>query len=127
MTEQDRLHVEIARRLYTGEDAERKNIAHNLVWHVPGHNPVSGDYHGFEEYTQVMTARMAPLTRWEFEVKNVMVNGSYVMVTVHLWGERKGKTIDTEGGHLLRIKDGKVVEGWGFTVEQDALDEFFSA
>jgi hypothetical protein len=23
--------------------------------------------------------------------------------------------------------DGKVVEGWGFTDDQDALDEFFSA
>lgn len=43
-----------------------------------------------------------------------------------LRGERKGKTIDTRGGHLMRLSDdGKVLEGWGFAGDQDALDEFF--
>jgi hypothetical protein len=44
-----------------------------------------------------------------------------------LKGERKGKTVDLFGGHLMRVENGKVVEGWGFTNDQDALDEFFSA
>ena len=42
-------------------------------------------------------------------------------------GERKGKSVDLRGGHLMRISAGKVVEGWGFTDNQDALDDFFSA
>ena len=34
--------------------------------------------------------------------------------------------IDLRGGHLMRVTaDGKVAEGWGFTDDQDALDEFF--
>jgi hypothetical protein len=58
----------------------------------------------------------------------VMVNGNYVMTTLHLKGERRGKVIDIRGGHLMRLTDeGKVAEGWGFTDNQDALDEFFSA
>ena len=128
MTEQDKRIIETACLMYTGDEAERANIAGNIVWHVPGHNPVSGDYHGFEEYTQLMPSRMAPLTRWDFEVEDVMVNGNYVVVTFHLQGERKDKKVDLRGAHIMRLIDqGHVVEGWGFTSDQDALDGFFSA
>lgn len=128
MTEQDRRNLEIARLMYAGDEAERANIARDIIWHVPGHNPVSGDYRGFEEYTKLMLARMAPLTRWDFTLESVMVNGSYVMTTLRVQGERKGKTIDLRGGHLMRLtNEGKVAEGWGFTENQDALDDFFSA
>jgi ketosteroid isomerase-like protein len=114
--------------MYTGDEAERRNIAQDIVWHVPGHNPVSGEYRGFDEYTQLMPARMAPLSRWDFTLEDIMVNGNYVMTTFRVQGERKGKTIDIRGGHLMRLNaDGKVVEGWGFTNEQDALDDFFMA
>lgn len=127
MTEQDKRNLDIALRMYTGDDTERATIAQDIVWHVPGHNPVSGDYHGFEEYATLMPARMAPLTRWEFALQGTMVNGYHVMVTFRLKGERKGKTIDLQGGHLMRLNaDGQVVEGWGFADDQDALDDFFS-
>ena len=95
---------------------------------MPGHNPVSGDYHGYEQYTQVMPSRMAPLTRWDFTLGDVMVNGNFVMTTFRLVGERKGVRIDMRGGHLMRVTDdGRVAEGWGFADDQDALDRFFSA
>ena len=127
MTEQDQHNIEVVQRMYTGDEAERANIARNIVWHVPGHNPVSGDYHGFEEYTKLMPVRMAPLTRWDFTLEDMMVNRNYVMTTWHLEGERKGKTIDIRGGHVFRVNaEGKVVEGWGFTNNQDTLDDFFS-
>ena len=128
MTEQDKRNIETARRMYTGDEAERGNIAPNIVWHVPGHNPVSGDYHGFEEYTELMPSRMAPLTSWSFEVHDVMVNGDYIVATISLKGERRGMKVDLRGAHIMRMNnEGQVVEGWGFTSDQDALDEFFSA
>jgi len=127
MTEQDKRNIKVAQLLYSGEEDEVANIAQDILWHVPGHNPVSGDYRGFIEYTQIMPARMAPLSRWEFTLEDVMVNGDLVVTTWRLQGERKGKVIDTHGAHVLLINDqGKVVEGWGFTNEQDALDIFFS-
>jgi ketosteroid isomerase-like protein len=128
MTEQDKRNIETARRMYSGDEAERANIAADIVWHVPGHNPVSGDYRGIEEYTQLMPSRMEPLTAWSFEPHDIMVNGDYVVATVSLKGERKGKKVDMRGAHILRMNDqGQVVEGWGFTSDQDTLDEFFSA
>ena len=128
MTELDIRNIDIVRRMYTGDEAERRNIAQDIVWHVPGHNPVSGDYHGFDEYTHLMPARMAPVTRWDFTLEDVMVNANYVMTTFRLIGERNGQLVDLRGGHLMRLTpEGKVVEGWGFAQDQDALDRFFSA
>jgi hypothetical protein len=128
MTEQDKRNIETARRMYSSDEAEHANIAQDIVWHVPGHNPVSGDYHGIEEYTQLMTSRMAPLTSWSFEVHDVMVNRNYVVATVSIRGQRKGKKVDLRGAHIMRMNEqGQVAEGWGFTSDQDALDEFFSA
>lgn len=124
MTEQDRQNIAVARRLY---QREAEAIAPDIVWHVPGHNPVSGVYTGLDEYANLMGSRMEPLDRWEFAVHDVMVNGDFVMATVHLRGERKGQTVDMRGGHLLRVRAGQVVEGWGFTADQAALDAFFAA
>jgi len=127
MNEQDQLNIESARLMYSGDESERANIASDITWHVPGHNPVSGEYHGLEEYTQLMPSRMAPLSNWEFEIHDVMVNGSYVVATISLKGERKGKKVDLRGAHIMRMNDlNQVVEGWGFTSNQDSLDEFFS-
>ncbi len=75
-----------------------------------------------------MPARMAPLTRWDFELEDVMVNGNHVVTRLKFQGERKGKKLDLRGAHIMRLNDnGQIVEGWGFTSDQDALDEFFSA
>lgn len=127
MTGQDEQFIHAVRLMYTGDAAERAKIAPNIIWHVPGHNPVSGDYHGFDEYTQLMPARMAPLARWDFELENVMVNGAYVVTTWKMQGERKGKQVSLSGAHIMRLNDqGQIVEGWGFANDQDALDEFFS-
>ena len=128
MNEHDRRNLSVARKMYAGDESERASIARDIIWHVPGHNPVSGDYHGYGEYTQLMVSRMAPLDRWDFTLEEVMVNGDYVMTTFRVQGERRGKTIDLHGGHLMRMTgDGKVAEGWGFTDDQDALDAFFAA
>lgn len=128
MTDDDRLNIEAVKQMYQGEVAENATIASDIVWHVPGHNPVSGEYRGYKEYTELMPARMAPLTRWDFELGDVMVNGNYVVATFRLQGERKGKTVNLRGAHIMRLNDRhQVVEGWGFLDDQDALDDFFAA
>ncbi|GAB4581523.1 MAG: hypothetical protein Fur0022_42710 [Anaerolineales bacterium] len=119
MTEQDQQNIEIVKKMYTGDEAERANIAQNIVWHPPGHNPVSRDYHGFQEYTELMPSLMASLARWDFTLENVMVNRNLVMTTFHLKGERKGKTVDLFGDHLMRIENGKVVTGDQFETVRD--------
>ena len=125
MNDRDRRNCAAVKRFY---EAERDVAAPDLAWHVPGHNPVSGTYRGHYEYFEVMPARMAPLTRWDFEIGDIMVNGDYVVATLSVQGERNGQRISLRGGHVFRLSaDGQVAEGWGFVNDQEALDAFFSA
>ena len=58
----------------------------------------------------------------------VLYFGVLVVATFHLKGERRGRQVDLRGAHIMRLNEqGQVVEGWGFTDNQDALDDFFSA
>jgi ketosteroid isomerase-like protein len=124
MTEADKQAIQTALRAY---QEEREVISPDIVWHVPGHSPVSGTYRGEKSYFEDMPARMAPLDEWDFEIGDAMVNGDLVTITVRVRGLRKGHRIDLGGVHLMRIENGKVVEGWGFVERQDVLDDFFSS
>ena len=111
-------------------EAYRRAFSDEIVWHVPGDNPVSGVYSGAKEYFEDMPSKMAPLDDWRFQVKDVMVNARdrAALVHLHLNGSRKGKTVDMDGYHMVRLDDqGRVREGWGFVNDQQALDDFFSA
>ena len=68
---------------------------------------------------------MAPLSRWDFELGDVMVSGDHV-VAISVKGERKGKQqVALRGAHIMRLNAaGQIVEGWGFYKDQDALDGF---
>lgn len=127
MIEKDLRNLASVRQMYAGEAAESRMLSPEIVWHVPGHNPVSGDYNGLREYTEVMPERMAPLTSWDFELEQVMPNGDYVATIFRVRGERKGHRIDLRGSHFMRLDEaGRIVEGWGFSDDQDELDRFFS-
>ena len=126
---------ERVRKVYESFDlgdlsAYRAAFADGIVWHVPGDNPVSGVYRGAEAYFVTVPGRTSPLDDWRFTVGTIEVNegDNAALVAVHLTGSRRGKRIDMDGHHLIRLDDdGLVVEGWGFVQDQAALDEFFSA
>ena len=110
-------------------DAYRRAFADDIVWHVPGDNPVSGEYRG-EAYFTTMLDRMAPLDAWGITVHDVLVNERALtaVVAFHLVGDRRGVHVELDGFHLVRLDAaGRIVEGWGFTADQDALDAFFHA
>ena len=126
-------NIELVRRFYDAgpaddDSARRSLFADDAVWHVPGDNPVSGDYVGLASILRDMPARMAPLDGWRLRVVDVLGNADLVVGMVHLTGERRGQTIDTPGAHVFRIgRDGRIAEAWGFTSDQARLDEFFRA
>jgi ketosteroid isomerase-like protein len=107
----------------------RALFSDEIVWHVPGDNPVSGVYRGPDDYFGTMIGRMAPLDEWSFKLTGIATNqqANAALASVRLIGLRKGKRIDMHGYHMIRLDHhGKIVEGWGFTEDQDTLDDFFS-
>jgi ketosteroid isomerase-like protein len=126
-------NIEIVRRFYAAgpadDDRDRLTFfAPDAVWHVPGDNPVAGPYRGAATIATEMPRRMAPLDRWDIDVREVMGNDDLVVATVHVSGRRRGIAIETDGAHVFRLNDaGQVVEAWGFTEDQAGLDAFFRA
>lgn len=125
-------HVRALYAAFAAGDAEayQAAFADDIVWHVPGDNPVSGAYRGRRAYFETMPGRMAPLDEWRFTVGDVEVNerDRAALVAVRVTGARPGRRVDLDGHHMIRLDErGKIIEGWGFVADQAALDDFFSA
>ena len=110
-------------------DSERAEFfAPEAVWHVPGNNPVSGNYYGPEEIRTEIPARMQPLDSWSVEPKHVMANGDTVVAIVHVNGSRGDHSVRGHGAHVFRFDDeGRIIEAWGFNEDQAGVDEMLSA
>ena len=101
----------------------------DIVWHVPGDNPVAGEYVG-RDYFTTMPEQMGPLDRWDITLTSVETNerSQSALVSFDVVGDRRGVHVEMRGHHMVRLgEDGRIVEGWGFAEDQDALDEFFRA
>lgn len=120
--------------LGTGKKEEiAKYWAEDMVWLVPGHNPLSGWYHGLDAFIGFM-ARVGEMSGGSFNMEtiSVMVNDEYSCDVTRNRGSRAGLptvTMDIDVAHVLRWRDGKVVAGKGgiFGDGTDQYDHFWSA
>jgi uncharacterized protein len=120
-------NIAAVRRFYeagpAGDDRNRVEFAsRDIVWHVPGDNRVSGEYRGAQAVFETMPASMQPLERWELDVAEVMGNAGLVVAIVDIRGTRYGRSVETRGAHVFRLRDGVIVEVWGFADDQAGLD-----
>jgi len=102
--------------------------ASDIVWHVPGDNPVARDYVGVDDVFERMGAAMQPLDEWKVDVVDIFGNRNLVMATVKLVAQRGSHRVESTGGHVFRFNDeGRIAEAWGFVRDQDQLDALFRA
>ena len=126
-------NVETIRRFYGAGPADDDTarapfFAPDVVWHVPGDNPVSGPYRGAAAIQTDMIDRMGPLDEWTIEPIDIMGNDDMVVGYVRIHGRRRGHEIQMTGAHAFRFDDeGRVAEAWGFSSDQAELDAFFRA
>jgi uncharacterized protein len=99
----------------------------DIRWHIAGRNPLAGDYEGVAQVLEVF-GRIAELSEGTFvvDLHDVLANDEQA---VALWtgrGERAGKKLENSIAQVIRIRDGKWIEVWGYSADQYAFDEFFS-
>lgn len=119
--------------LATGNPDEiAKYWAEDMVWLVPGHNPLSGWYHGRDAFIGFMK-RVGELSGNSFHMDaiTVMVNDEYSTDVTRNRGERAGNgdlKLDIDVAHVLRWRDGMVIAGKGgiFGDGTDQYDHFWS-
>jgi ketosteroid isomerase-like protein len=125
--------IALVRRFYAAgpadDDSARSEFAEpDIVWHVPGENPVSGRYQGFQEVFNEIGRRMQPLDVWTVDVTQVMANEDLVVGVVEVAARRGSHHIVSRGAHVFRFSDrGLIAEVWGFLENQAGLDDLLSA
>jgi ketosteroid isomerase-like protein/phenylpyruvate tautomerase PptA (4-oxalocrotonate tautomerase family) len=120
--EHRRLTAERVRQAYAAlAGGESANIEEywdaEMTWLVPGDAPVSGLKQGREEFLQFMkTIGELSGNSFQMEWKDVLVSGDLSVDITHNTGNRAGDTkrkLDIDVVHVLRWREGKVVEGRG--------------
>jgi uncharacterized protein len=101
-------------------------FADDVVWHTPGDNPLSGDYHGKQEVFGLF-AKLAELAdTFEQEIHDVLANDEHGVALIKVRASRGDRTMEQNAVHVWHLADGKVHEYWLFTDDQAAADDFFA-
>ena len=103
----------------------------DMVWLVPGHNPLSGWYHGRTAFINFMK-RVVELSGGSFKMQVITIttNEEYSTDITNNQGSRAGAPdvkLNIDVGHTLRWRNGKVVAGKGgiFGDGTDQYDHFW--
>jgi uncharacterized protein len=99
----------------------------DVVWHAPGHNLLSGDFHG-KDAIFANFQKVAELTGGSFriDIHALLADDEHAVVLTHATGQREGKTLDDNTVQVFHVKDGKVTEQWLYPGDADATDAFWS-
>jgi ketosteroid isomerase-like protein len=99
----------------------------NAKWHQPGNNKFSGTQSGLEAIGKMLSDMMGA-TQGSLVVKPtdpLMVNGNFVSSPVRFSAKSGDKTVEMNGNDLYEVLDGKIVQVWLFSEDQDAEDKFW--
>ena len=102
-------------------------FADEIVWHVPGNSPLSGDYKGRDSVLGFL-GKSAELSggTLKVEVHDILANDEHGVALVRNTAQRGGKSLDNHAVQVFHIRDGKAVETWFHPGDQAATDKFWS-
>ncbi|HJQ72795.1 MAG TPA: nuclear transport factor 2 family protein [Actinomycetota bacterium] len=120
---------ELLRREYeafAGQDlaALDEIFADDIVYHVPGNNPFSGDYHGKASVFRLF--REDRRASFRSEIHDVLANDRHAVALTFVYGARGDRMLEDVTVHVVHVLGGKITEAWFFPGDQAASDEFWS-
>jgi YbgC/YbaW family acyl-CoA thioester hydrolase len=124
-----RLH-DSQNQLYSGGDetAVREMLAPGVVWHIPGDNAISGDYHGIDEVVDYFRRRR-DLAGATFQLRpgELLVGpGDHVASTTDGTATLSGRQYTWSTVGLYRISEGKIAECWLLPLSPRAFDAIWA-
>jgi uncharacterized protein len=128
----DHPNLDLMRRgyaAYTSGDLQtiEQLFADDVVWHVSGRSPISGDYTGKAEVFGFF-GRLQELSGGtsRVEVHDLLADDDHGVAIVTQSATRNGRSYEGRVTHVLHLRDGKVTEFWDAYVDQYASDEFWA-
>jgi ketosteroid isomerase-like protein len=107
--------------------AIRAVLSDDVVWHVPGRNLLSRDYHGPDEVVGFLT-RVRDLSGGTARPQPVetLVGDGYVVTLVRMFAEREGRKLDGAfQAWAYRIAAGRIAEFWFLVEDRYEVDAFW--
>jgi ketosteroid isomerase-like protein len=99
-------------------------FADDIVDHVPGHNPFSGDYRGKEAVFELF--RQDRRDSFRSEIHDILADDRHAVALTVVQGARQGRVLEDITVHVVHVVDGKITESWFFPGDQAASDAFWS-
>ena len=108
-------------------DTVGQMLSDDVAWHVPGNNPMSGEYRGKQQVMELV-ARAVTAVGGDQEVHDVVGNERHVVGMVKRTLRRPdGGTLESRAVQVFHVEeDGKISSLWTYNEDQPAVDEFFS-
>jgi ketosteroid isomerase-like protein len=102
-------------------------LAQDILWHVPGRGPISGDFRGHAEVLGFF-GRFMELSEGTFRivVDDVLAKDDRVIVLVTESARRHGRDWSSPQVHAWTVRDGHAKVFWQFQGDQQTEDEFWS-
>ena len=101
-------------------------LADDIVWHWPGRSSVAGDYYGRLAVIGLIRG-FHELTggRLRVEPVDILEGREYLMSFTHVTADQEGSHLDVMMADAMRFgDDGRVVEYWTLSNDQEAVDAF---
>ena len=108
-------------------ESARRLFAPDVLWHVSGRGPLSGDFRGFDEIARwggQLMERAAGTFRED--LVDVVANDETAFQLVTYRAERNGRSIQDRSVNVYRMSEGRVVECWVLFGDTQGFDEFWS-
>jgi uncharacterized protein len=99
----------------------------SIIWHIPGHGPLSGDYAGHDQIGGFFQRTME-LSGGVFsiDVHNVLAGDDLVVALVTVNAQRNGVSASFPEVHVWRMKNGKAIEFREYQGDEQSEDRFWS-
>ena len=126
-------NVETTRRGYqafnAGDLATLTELFHEkATWHVPGHNPMAGDYKGRDAVFNYF-GRLAQETggTLKVELKHLCADEEGRVVGIQRdTAQRGAKRLSVDTCIVFEFKDGRVISGTEYPYDLHAIEDFWS-
>jgi uncharacterized protein len=110
-------------------DALRSFLADDIVWHVGGSHPLSGDYRGRDDVVGYCSRALA-LTSGTLkgEPLEILADDRHAGVFNRITAEAAGRSLDTTLAQAVSFDgDGRWTEYWALADDQDSVDDFWKS
>jgi uncharacterized protein len=128
----DHPNLDLLRRGYTAYgsgdiDTINELFADDVVWHVAGRSPISGEYAG-KEAVFGFFAKLQEQSDGtsKVEAHDYLADDEHGVVLVTESATRNGRSHKGTATHVFHIREGKVTEFWDAQTDQYAADEFWA-